>query len=76
MKLGKADETHDDEEYDKLVVECKEHYALLKRVSAAIIVHATAVNAATSSGSALAIVSRGFARPAARSKSRAARGAR
>lgn len=57
VKLGKADETHDDDEYDNLVMQCKEHYALLKKVHAAIVSHVAALKAATSSGAALANVS-------------------
>ncbi|KAG8467942.1 hypothetical protein KFE25_006994 [Diacronema lutheri] len=54
VKLGKADETHDDEDYDQLVVQCKEHHALAKKVHASIVAHVSALKLATSSGAALA----------------------
>ncbi|KAJ1623797.1 hypothetical protein T492DRAFT_1052197 [Pavlovales sp. CCMP2436] len=54
VKLGKADETHDDEDFDQLVVQCKDHHALLKKVNLTIAAHVTALKQATSSGNALA----------------------
>jgi hypothetical protein len=56
VKLGMSDDTHDDEDFDKLVVTCKEQHALLKKVHAAILSHIAALKQATSSGQLVAQV--------------------
>lgn len=56
MKLGKSDDTHDDADFDQLVVTCKEQHALLKKVHAAIVAHIAALKHATSSGQLVAQV--------------------
>lgn len=50
MKLGKADATQDDEDFDHLVVQCKEQHQQLKRVYNAIVSHVNALKHSASSG--------------------------
>mmetsp|Transcript_24250 Transcript_24250/g.65730 ORF Transcript_24250/g.65730 Transcript_24250/m.65730 type:complete len:506 (+) Transcript_24250:120-1637(+) len=54
VKLGKADTTVDDDDYEQLVVTCKDQHLLTKRLCSAIHAHVAATKSAASTGQQLA----------------------